>query len=99
MENQWKLNRKQWKWLVAFCLLPLWQTNFARGAEEVIRNVQPGDMLVKQGDVKFREAAKPEISAAQPQPLGFGDSLHTLQLARATVRFIDWSTIRMKELT
>src|SRR5438876_851803 len=99
MRDDWKLTQKQSKWLLAICLLPISQTRLAHAAEEVIRQIQPGDMLVKKGEVKFRPATKPEISAGQPQPLGFGDSLHTLQLARATVRFIDWSTLRMKELT
>ena len=93
------LIQKQARWLVAVCLLLISSTRLAFAAEEVIRNIQPGNMLVKKGDVKFRPATKPEIVAAEPQALGFGDSLHTLQLARATVRFIDWSTVRMKDLT
>jgi FecR protein len=80
-------------------LLVFTHAHFLFGAEEIIQQVQPGDMLAAQGNVNFRPGVQPEVAAAAPQPLGFGDSLRTLQLARATVRFIDWSTLRMKELT
>src|SRR5947199_8351907 len=58
-----------------------------------------GQTVVKEDYVNFRPNEKTEEPAAQPQPVGFGDGLHTLQLGRATVRFIDWSELSMKELT
>src|SRR4051812_48823403 len=79
-----------------FCLSP---TDRACAAEETIRQTETGRMLVKEGLVKFQPPAKVEMEAGQPQPLGFGDALHTLQLARATVRFADLSDLRMRELT
>ena len=83
--------------LSAFCFLL--SPTPCPAAEEVRHETQPGKMVVKEGDVNFRSSEKTEVPAAQPQPVGFGDALHTLQLSRATVRFIDWSELRMKELT
>src|SRR4051812_42198402 len=71
----------------------------ARAAESVLTNIQTGEMLVKEGAVNYRGVAQTEVSAKPPQTLGFGDALRTLQLARATVRFADWSELRMRELT
>jgi tetratricopeptide (TPR) repeat protein len=68
-------------------------------AEEVIRQTQTGKMLSKEGDVNYKPPGKTEIPAARPQPLDLGDALHTLQLGRATVRFIDYTELRLKELT
>src|SRR3954447_15154586 len=82
-------------WICSFLLLA-----FAAGAaESVLTNIQTGEMLIKEGEVNYRPPAQSETSAKPPQPLSFGDSLRTLRLARATVRFADWSELRMRELT
>src|SRR5690349_14780702 len=72
-------------------LLGLWLlfTGRVLGGEEIVRETQTGKMLTKEGDVNYRPPGRAEVPAAKPQPLGFGDSLRTLQLGRATVRFID----------
>src|SRR5438552_2052534 len=82
-------------------LLCLWSLNTGRvlAGEEIIRQTQTGKMLTKEGDVNYRPPGRGEVPAAKPQPLGLGDSLHTLQLGRATVRFIDYTELRLKELT
>ena len=68
-------------------------------AEEVRQVSQPGKMLRKEGTVHYRPASLTERAAAEPQPLGWGDALRTLDLSRATVVFVDWSELRMKPRT
>ena len=82
-------------------LLGLWLlfTGRVLGGEEIVRETQTGKMLTKEGDVNYRPPGRAEVPAAKPQPLGFGDSLRTLQLGRATVRFIDFTELRLRELT
>src|SRR5881394_3327587 len=69
-------------------------------AEEEIKEItQTGRMLKKEGDVNYWRAGQPELPAAQPQPLDFGDGLHTLQIGRATVRLLDLQFLRLKDHT
>jgi tetratricopeptide (TPR) repeat protein len=85
-------------WLLSF-LLGFVPAAASTGAEAVLTNIQTGEMLIKEGEVHYRSPARTETAALPPQPLGFGDALRTLRLARATVRFADWSELRMRELT
>ena len=64
--------------------------------EEVVVVRQTGTMRTKEGDVRFQKPAQPETAAAVPQAIGFGDALHTLDLARASGVFSDWTQFRLK---
>src|SRR5438874_705010 len=71
----------------------------AASIEEMIYQNQSGIMNEKEGDVKFQPPQKAEAAAVAPQPLSFGDELRTLELARASVRLSDFSSLRMKSST
>src|SRR4051812_15350290 len=90
---------KQNKFELWLCVFLLLQAVAAVAAESVLTNIQTGEMLIKEGEVNYQPPARSETTARPPQPLSFGDSLRTLRLARATVRFADWSELRMRELT
>jgi hypothetical protein len=68
------------------------------GFEELITQ-QPGSLIQTQGMVRFKPAAGTEINAAVPQPLGFGESLRTLELSGAAMRLTDQTHLRLWEMT
>ena len=80
---------------LAALLLPL----TARSVEDVLRQTQAGLMLTKEGGVAYLPRARTETNAVAPQDLDYGDALRTRELGRATVRFVDWSEIRIRERT
>jgi len=69
------------------------------GAEEVITQRQTAQMYKKEGDVRFKPFSGTEITAAEPQPVGFDEALRTLDLSGAALRFTDLSELRLKERT
>ena len=84
-------------------LLFVWVLLATRAAaeplEELLPTNQPGQMVTKQGQVDYARPSTPAVLAQPQQWLDFGDALRTRELSRATVRFFDWSQLRMKELT
>src|SRR5437899_5580629 len=71
----------------------------AADVEEVIVRNQRGVMNEKEGEVRFQPGTQPELPAAPPQGLSFGDGLRTLELSRASISLSDLSTLRMKSST
>ena len=84
---------------VCVLLFSLPQLEAAPATDEIITEKLAGAMLIKEGAVSFQAPAKPETLATVPQPLDLGDLLRTHELARASVRFADWSQLKMKPLT
>lgn len=66
---------------------------------EYLTETQPGVMIQKEGQVRFKPAAAAEIEAAVPQPVTFDEWLRTLDLSRAVVRLRDSSYVRLREFT
>jgi tetratricopeptide (TPR) repeat protein len=64
--------------------------------EETVIARQTGTMRTKEGEVRFQKGAEAETVAAVPQPMSFGDALHTLELSRASGVFSDWTQFRLK---
>jgi hypothetical protein len=52
-------------------------------------------MQSKEGSVTYQGGAAPELPVNPPQPLDYGDSLRTLRLSSASVKFQDLSGIRI----
>src|SRR3954449_280090 len=65
--------------------------------EEVIGVTLGGRMIEKEGRVEYLRPEQPPVTAPTNQFLATGDALHTLELSRATVRFINWSHLRIKD--
>lgn len=80
-------------WLI---LLPV---SAAPGFDELLIENQPGVMIQKEREVRYRRAAAAEIPAVVPQPLEYDDILRTLVLSRAAIRLNDRSHLRLRELT
>ncbi|MBN2505511.1 MAG: TonB-dependent receptor [Verrucomicrobia bacterium] len=67
--------------------------------EELLTETQPGVMIQKEREVRYKTATAAELPAAVPQPLSYDDWLRTLNLSRATVRLNDRSHLRLSEFT
>src|SRR5262249_50594792 len=88
--------------IVVTVMLPLTQSGFAaptNTAQEVITQRQPVQMYKKLGDVRFKPSRGVEMTAAEPQAVGFDETLRTLSLSWAALHLTDLSPLRLRERT
>jgi len=82
-------------WLTSACLT----LNGFPGGAATLPGPPLGVLVEKSGQVFYAPAGQPETAVGTNQPLGYGDTLRTGALSRATVQFGSLTGWRMREFT
>jgi Tfp pilus assembly protein PilF len=69
----------------------------AASAESITRTNQPALVVTTNGPVEYLQPAQAPIPARLHQVINFNEALRTLIDGRATVRFYDWSGLRLAD--